>query len=143
MKAFAVLCVFALAALCAAEDGPFVVTLKSRCDTVLEGLTINNGVETKSFEKKHGEFSFLEEVDGTGIVRPDINTSGNKYAHFYAVKNGQCYENKVSYKTMFVFEHREETTYNKHKCFRYFNTTDSCAYIDKDGVIWGTYYVED
>ena len=109
------------------------------CDTVKEKLVLNNGVETKSTEKTHGKFSVLVEDEGTGIVRPDIYGSNGLYAYFYASKNGRCTGNNRTFKSAFVFEHREEATYNGHKCFRYFNDSDMSIWVDKSNIVWGTY----
>ena len=136
-------CVFALVSLCTAEDGPFVVTPADVCDTVKEKLVLNNGVETKSTEKTHGKFSVLVEDEGTGIVRPDIYGSNGLYAYFYASKNGRCTGNNRTFKSAFVFEHREEATYNGHKCFRYFNNSDASMFVDNGNITWGIRYVED
>ena len=68
MKVFFALCVFALAALCAAEDGPYLLIVKDVCDSVQEMNTIDsNGKETKSDGENPWE---LFDHDGSRLRRP-------------------------------------------------------------------------
>lgn len=140
MKAFfAVLCVSALAALCAAEDGLFNVTLTSMCDTVQEGLIISNEGEVRATKKTHGTFSITTASDGTELVRPDIVFLGEGEASFLEHSDGTCETYSTLPQDPLIFEHREETTYNGHKCFRYFNNSALSVWVDKNNIIWGKY----
>ena len=144
MKALAVLCFFVLAALCVAEDGPFTLRLGFKCDMVLHQISIEDGVERRSVEKIHGNFSIAEESDRISLTRPDLGTDKGGYpVEFVEPKKGGCYEMKTIRNVYFVFNFREETTYNNHKCFRYYNDSTESIYADKDSVVWGIYFVED
>ena len=142
MKAFFVACVFALATLCAAKDnGPYHLVPKMKCDIVQEMNTFINGTEVRGSTKIHGNFTITTTPNGIELVRPDIFSPDGGNAGFMD-RGSECVRFGSSNYKSFVFEHREETTYNKHKCFRYFNDSDMSVWIDKDNVVWGAYMKE-
>ena len=146
MKVFIVLCAFALATLCAAEGNePYRLVIKPKCDVVRETLTKGPFSSDTSTEKFHGNFTIAKTSLGSLLTRPDLYTPQNRDVVFVSTIYGNCGASPMTPSpldtsgSLVVWKFREEATYNKHKCFRYYNDTRMSMWIDKDNIVWGTY----
>ena len=126
---------------CAGAEEYYTYTqIRTPCDvttTVQMSIDDNEPVEIKS--RSHGMFTIVTSANGIVLDRPDLGSTPGSYLSFQCNTGTTCsvLSFAIDNTTSLVFTHREETTYNGHKCYKYYNRTEDVMYADAQGMLWG------
>ena len=114
--------------------------IKTPCDvTTRVRMAIDDSEPVEMTTRSHGWFSITTSATGVVLDRPDLGNTLASMLSFQCSPEGQCNVLSfiVSNSTPLVFTHREETTYNGHRCYKYYNSTEDVMYADAEGMLWG------
>lgn len=126
---------------CAGEEQYYMYT-QSRmpCDvTTRVRMSIDDGEPVEFTTRSHGLFAITTSAAGIVLDRPDLSPTPGSMLSLRCSPEGQCTPSMstTNNSTSLVFTHREETTYNGHRCYKYYNSTDDIMYADAEGMLWG------
>ena len=127
------------------------------CDYTISSVVKSSLVSntTSVLTEVHGTFRKVtttttspsgEQYNTESLVRPDLSSRQGYALHVVYTSTTGCHEKEDAIQTMggtTVYKHREETTFNGHQCYKYYDVPNNAIFADAEGYVWGSEQTND
>lgn len=152
------LIVIVMSVLCAGALADYEFRMKDLgCDYTISSVVKSSLVSntTSVLTEVHGTFRKVtttttspsgEQYNTESLVRPDLSSREGYALHVVYTSTTGCHEKEDAIQTTggtTVYKHREETTFNGHACYKYYNVANNAIFADAEGYVWGSEQTND